>query len=217
MGKRATISVLILDFDGVVIDSNSAKTEAFSEVFSRFPDHAGTMMAYHHSNVSVSRFEKFDHLLTLLGRSNDAELKADVAYDFGKRVAARMKSIPLVAGATEFLTEVTQRVPVYLASVTPAEELAGILEQRGLSHWFTGVYGCPPWTKPRAIQDVLAKERLMPEEALLIGDSAGDQRAAKSTGIEFLGVDSGLAFDEPLARQFPNLTGIAAYLDDRLP
>ncbi|MDP9203553.1 MAG: HAD hydrolase-like protein [Gemmatimonadota bacterium] len=218
MGQSAAnLRVLILDFDGVVIDSNAAKTQAFNEVFSRFPEHAGAMMAYHHINVSVSRFDKFDHLLTLLGRSEDTELKANVADDFARRVVERMKEVPLVSGATSFLGKVTQRVPVYLASVTPAEELAGILEKRGLAHWFRGVYGCPPWSKPRAILDVLARERVAPREALLIGDSAGDQRAARATGVEFLGVDSGLSFDEPLPQQFPDLTRIADYLDERLP
>ena len=45
------LKILILDFDGVVIESNAVKTDAFDHVFGRFPDHAAAMMAYHHSNV----------------------------------------------------------------------------------------------------------------------------------------------------------------------
>jgi phosphoglycolate phosphatase-like HAD superfamily hydrolase len=218
MGESAAnLSVLILDFDGVVIDSNAAKKDAFREVFDRFPEHSKPMMAYHDANVSASRFEKFDHLLALLGRPGDAELKAQVAEEFSRRVAARLAKVQLVRGAEAFLGKMTQRIPVYLASVTPAEELERILTERGLSHWFRGVYGCPPWTKARAILDILAREGVTAGEALLIGDSAGDQRAARSTGVEFLAVNSGLPFDEPLPRQFPDLTEIPEYLDERLP
>ena len=218
MGRgSAEFRVLILDFDGVVIDSNAAKKEAFREVFNRFPEHSEPMMAYHDTHVSVSRFEKFDYLLARLGRSGDAQLKAQIAEDFSRGVAARLATVPFVRGAEAFLARMTQRVPVYLASVTPAEELARIVAERGLSQWFRGVYGCPPWTKARAILDILAKEGVAAGEALLIGDSAGDQRAAGATGVEFLGVDSGLPFDEPLPRRFPDLTHIPEYLEDRLP
>lgn len=211
------LRVLILDFDGVVIESNAVKTEAFHHVFARFPEHAEAMMAFHHARVSLSRFAKFDHLLALMGRADDTALMADIAADFSKRVLEGMMAVPLVQGAETFLRKVTPLLPVYLASVTPAEELAGILAQRGLAHWFRDVYGCPPWTKRDAIRDVLAREGVKPGEALLIGDSAGDQRAAQMTGVDFLARDSGLSFDAPAPLIFPDLNEITQYLDELLP
>ena len=58
------IRMVILDFDGVIVESNDIKTRAFGHVFSRFPEHADVMMAYHHAHVSVSRFDKFQYLVT---------------------------------------------------------------------------------------------------------------------------------------------------------
>lgn len=211
------IRVIILDFDGVVIESNAVKTEVFAEVFARFSEYADAMMAFHHANVSLSRFAKFEHLLELMGRSGDASLLAEIAQDFSRRVVKGIISVPLVPGAEDFLSQVTRKLPVYLASVTPADELDLILSQRGLSHWFRKVYGCPPWTKPDAVLDVLKREGLQPEEALLIGDSAGDQRAARTTAVCFLGRNSGLAFDEPLPLCFSDLTEIYKYLEGLLP
>ena len=40
----SAIEALILDFDGVVIESNEVKTNAFHNVFSRFPEFTDTMM-----------------------------------------------------------------------------------------------------------------------------------------------------------------------------
>ena len=215
---HAALRVLVLDFDGVVVESNDVKTGAFGEVFARFPEHRDAMMAYHSDHVSASRFEKFDHLLQRLGRSGDQALAADLAAEFSRRTLERMLGVALVRGADAFLREITPRVPVYLASVTPEEDLAAILERRGLRAWFRGVYGCPPWTKPDAIRDVLNRESCAPREALLVGDSAGDQRAAAQTGVEFIGRDSGLAFDRPAPSTIlPDLAVIAAHIRNRLP
>jgi len=209
--------VLILDFDGVVIESNAVKTEAFRQVFSRFPEQAEAMVAFHLANISLSRFAKFEHLLAMMGRANDAVLQADIAADFSKRVFEGLAAVPLVPGAEIFLRKMTPRLPVYLASVTPAEELAGILAKRELTHWFRDVYGCPPWTKPAAIRDVITREGLRPGEALLIGDSAGDQHAAQMTGVEFLARDSGLSFDGPAPLIFADLNEISDYLEESWP
>jgi phosphoglycolate phosphatase-like HAD superfamily hydrolase len=106
---------------------------------------------------------------------------------------------------------------VYLASVTPAGDLEAILDRRGLRRWFRDVYGYPPWTKPDAVRDVLRREACAPQEALLVGDSAGDQRAAAATGVAFIARDSGLFFDTPPLEIFPDLTAVAVGLRPRLP
>lgn len=209
-----SLRVLILDFDGVVIESNAVKTQAFEKVFARFPEHSETMMAFHREYVSVSRFAKFDHLAKLMGRADDAVLKADIAADFSRYALEGIIAVPLVAGAEAFLQWAKDKLPVYLASVTPEPELKLILAERGLAHWFHDVYGCPPWTKPNAIRDVLLKNNVKPGSALLIGDSAGDQRAALETGVRFLARDSGLSFDEPAPVAFADLHEIAQYLKE---
>jgi phosphoglycolate phosphatase-like HAD superfamily hydrolase len=213
----SALRVLILDFDGVVIESNDVKKEAFQRVFARFPEHAEVMMAFHHAHVSLSRFAKFEHLLALMGRIDDSVLMEDIAADFSRRVLEKMMPVPLVMGAENFLRKVTQVRPVYLASVTPAEELNLILAQRGLAHWFRDIYGCPPWTKPDAIRDVVAREKVNPGEVLLIGDSAGDQHAAQITGVRFLARDSGLSFDPPAPLTFADLNEIGQYIENLLP
>jgi phosphoglycolate phosphatase len=206
------IKVIILDFDGVIIESNDLKTLAFQHVFSRFPAHADAMMAYHESHVSQTRFLKFDHLLSLLGRSGDETLKSEISKMFSDFIFDKMMTAPLVQGAERLLGSVTKKVPVYLASVTPVEELNEILKNRRLLHWFRGVYGCPPWTKPRAIKDIVEREHIDARLALLIGDSAGDQRAAEETGVAFLARNSGLHFEKPLPKQFADLNEILDYL-----
>jgi phosphoglycolate phosphatase-like HAD superfamily hydrolase len=207
------LRVLVLDFDGVIVESNDIKTDAFRHVFGRFPEHTDAMMAYHHAHVSLSRFAKFDHLLERLERQDDVALRECLAAEFSRFTLERMASVPFVTGAEAFIREMTQRLPVYLASVTPAADLDVILERRGLESAFRGVYGCPPWTKPDALRDVLRIELCAPEEVTLVGDSAGDQRAAAETRVPFIARDSGLPFDAPAPeRIFRELAAVAAEL-----
>jgi len=208
--------VVILDFDGVVLESNAVKTEAFRDVFARFPEHAEAMMEFHRAHVSLTRFAKFDRLLELMGRAGDSVLRDDLAADFSRQTLERIVAAPFVPGAEAFLRDVTPRVPVYLASVTPAHDLALILARRDLAKWFRNVYACPPWTKPDAIRDVIGREGAAPTQALLIGDSAGDQRAARMTGVHFLARDSGLSFDSPAPLTFPDLSEITDFIMKRL-
>jgi beta-phosphoglucomutase-like phosphatase (HAD superfamily) len=210
------IEALILDFDGVVIESNNIKTEAFYEVFEQYPQFTKEMMDFHHAHVSLSRFAKFEHLLELLDRKGDITFRNELATDFSKRTKKKILSVPFVNGAEAFLRKMTSILPVYLASVTPDEELIYILEKRGLEKNFKKVYGCPPWTKTEAIKDILKQENVLPENTLLIGDSAGDQRAANSTGICFLARDSGLSFDQPLPQKFKDLNQISEHLNEFL-
>jgi phosphoglycolate phosphatase-like HAD superfamily hydrolase len=206
------IELLILDFDGVVIESNDIKTQAFEKVFSQFPQYQDAMMQFHYGNVSVSRVEKFNYLAALMGRVTDKKLKAEMADNFSQYILEGILTVPLVKGADRFLKMVKGHLPLYLASVTPANELNHILEKRGLLHWFDGVYGCPPWTKANAISDILSRNSILPKNSLLIGDSAGDQRAALETGVQFIARNSGLKFDESPPLLFSDLNEIADYL-----
>jgi phosphoglycolate phosphatase-like HAD superfamily hydrolase len=208
--------VLVLDFDGVVIESNDIKTEAFRKTFERFPDYSDIMMDYHHTNVSQSRFLKFNHLLSLMGKADDEALKSEIASFFSKSVFEAMMLVPLVEGAEHFLGNISQKLPVYLASITPEEELCLILKERELSKWFKGVYGCPPWPKHLAINDILRIENCKPDDLLLIGDSAGDQKAASLSGVKFIARNSGLDFIEPQPTQFKDLTEIDTYFKNYL-
>ncbi len=215
MIEKGTIKILIFDFDGVIVESNGIKEEAFRILFSRFPDQLEEMMRYHTAHVSASRVFKFNYLLSLLGKTGDESLHQQLMADFSVITLNLMKQVSFVTGATAFLANWPQ-IPKYLASVTPIDDLLVILDNLKLTHYFKGIYGCPPWTKPNAIRDILLQERIDPAAALLIGDSAGDQRSAKETGIHFLARNSGLPFDEPLPLSFPDLHTLEIYCKEHI-
>lgn len=214
---RNALHAIVLDFDGVVLESNDLKTNAFAHVFSRFPDHVDAMMAYHHAHVSASRFNKFEHLVRdRLGRRDDEPLVAELAAAFSQFMRERLKTCPPVPGALAFLAEFSGRVPLFVVSATPEPELLAVLEERNLAKYFTGVFGCPPWTKPAAVKASLARAGAAPGEAVMVGDSAGDWGAAQEAGIEFIGRDSGLPFPPGAPAPMADLHAVAAALRHRI-
>lgn len=205
--------IVILDFDGVVVESNAVKTAAFADVFARFPEHFDRAMEYHRAHVSRSRFEKFDFLVReCLERGDDTLLRQELAEEFSRRTIDRVVACEFVPGAEEFLATFSATTALYLASVTPQEDLDTILSRRQLAAYFRDAYGCPPWNKELAIRDILRREGAAADEAVLVGDSDGDRKAAAATGVAFVARNSGLRFEVAPEYLYPDLHAVARHL-----
>ena len=191
------IRAIVLDFDGVLVESNQVKTEAFKELFSLYPKYEEAMLAYHFRWFSTSRMDKFRHFVyELMGRPGDGNGILDMAKQFSNLVMKRVISCQEVPGASEFLSEFSQRLPLYISSATPQEELLNIIRYRRFETYFRDIYGDPPIRKKEAIQTVIKKEGADPQEVLFIGDSLSDLNAARDAGVRFIGRDSGLPFPD---------------------
>ena len=70
------------------------------------------------------------------------------------------------------------RVPMYVCSGTPQEELQSVLEQRGLARYFTGICGTPP-AKAELLKGIVRKERIDPADAVMVGDATTDSTPPK--------------------------------------
>jgi len=208
---------VVLDFDGVILESNEVKTDVFREIFSRFPEHVDAMMAFHHANAWASRFLKFNYLVfERLGRPGDVAMRDALVAEFSQRSLARVTGAPFVVGAEDFLRELSPRVPLFLASITPSADIVRTVEDRGIAKFFTAVYGCPPWNKVAAIGDVVRRLGCERNEIALIGDAPGDLQSADTAGIEFIWRRSSIPFDSPPSSGFSDLAEIAKFLRPRL-
>lgn len=211
------IKVLIMDFDGVIVESNQPKTEAFELFADLYPEYRDEIMAYHFAHYARSRMFKFKYFIDeLMGRPGDSALLDKMAAQFAELVAERVALSPEVAGARAFLEEFSQRIPIYLSSATPVDELKAVLRRRDLFPFFTDIFGDPPTPKSEAIRQALAKEGATPADAVFIGDTGSDRRYAAEAGVRFIGRDSGAGFDVADVEVYPDLTAIAAVLAGQL-
>ncbi|MFA5844046.1 MAG: methyltransferase domain-containing protein [Coriobacteriia bacterium] len=206
-----TPKVVILDFDGTLVDSVGIKDRAFASLYAHLPEWP-EIERYHLANNAVIRFEKFRHIAEdILGEPYTPETEERLAAEFSACVTEAIVACPWVDGALEFLREWSARVPLYLVSVNPAGELARILEAREAAGFFREVYATP-WVKTDAFADILAREGVSAADAVFVGDTPEDRAFAEKAGIPFVGRDSGKPLGEGVP-VFADMRGVSAFLD----
>jgi phosphoglycolate phosphatase-like HAD superfamily hydrolase len=206
------VKAIILDFDGVVVESNRIKHQAFSEIFSEYPEHYDEMMRYHLAHNHVDRHRKFKYLIEKLLKRKYSRAEGDkLAERFARLTREKIINSPFVDGALEFIKYYSGKYPVYIASATPLDELMIILETRELTKYFKGIYGAPI-PKTEMFADLMRKENAAPNEVLFIGDSPEDCDVATESGIGFIARTSEHKIAPDKAKSFRNMSEIMHYL-----
>lgn len=178
---------VILDFDGVILESVAVKTEAFRALFSSEPEHVDQIVAYHMNNGGMSRFDKFRYIYDhILKRELDPETFAALSEKFSALVFQGVTEAPFVPGAAEFLERWHAIIPLYVVSATPEPELLDIVRRRGLTQYFRKIFGAPR-KKNTCIREILAESGASVSEVLFVGDALNDLAAARDTGVVFVG------------------------------
>jgi phosphoglycolate phosphatase-like HAD superfamily hydrolase len=206
------LGVIILDFDGVVLESEGIKDFAFEQIFRAYPRHLESIMQYHKQHSAVVRFEKFHHIFTeILKKEYTSQQEKYLSEQFSQIVLEKVLTAPFVKGAEKFLESYVKKYSFYIASVNPAGELSRIMKERNLMSYFEDIYASP-WKKSEAILDILSREECEKTQAVFIGDSYEDYLAAKEVGVMFIGRDSGKSFREAKIPVFPDFLAIDQYL-----
>ncbi len=200
---------IILDFDGVIVESNSIKDKAFAAVFADYPQHLDAIMTYHYQ-VTAIRFEKFRHVYEqILRKPYDAATEQRLGEQFSQFCTEQIAVCPMVTGAQEFLDHFAGRVPLYLVTINPKADIDEILSHRRLVQYFKKIYTVTG-SKKAAIDEIIALENITKKEAVFIGDSQGDYTSASAAGVDFIGRQSGMGLQAP--RMFGDMVQILGYL-----
>ncbi len=209
------IKLIILDFDGVIVESLDVKTESFRELFKN-NEKVDEIIRYHHNNRAFSRFVKFKHIYeNILGKEYNEQVAKELGEKFSEIVFQKVVACPMVAGAENFLKIFSRTYPIYLISATPQEELERIVASRNLDGFFKQVWGIPPGNKIDYINHALKNENARPEEAVSIGDTREDFNVAQKTGVRFVGRINQESFDDLGVPVFPDMNGIAKWLQKK--
>lgn len=201
--------VIVLDFDGVIVESNQIKHSAFRQVFERYGAHLDTIMRYHLQNPMIDRYSKFEHISkNILNLPNAEQVKKHWAEEYIRLTRQAVVDCPFVSGAEDFLQKFKNQ-NLYLASATPLAELLLITEKRDLKHFFKKIYGAPI-KKAQVLKEIQEFEKTTPEEMLFIGDSPSDQSAAEEANIPFIGRDHDLPLSSDI--KFADLFQITNYI-----
>ena len=190
---------LVFDCDGVILNSNRVKTDAFYQAALPYGEAAAqAMVDYHVANGGVSRYLKFAHFLEQLvpeyaaGRSGPN--LDELLEHYANAVLEGLLSCEVAPGL-EQLRERTPSTRWLIVSGGDQAELRHVFAQRGLTELFDGgIYGSPD-TKDEILARELANGNIT-GRALFIGDSRYDHVASSAAGLDFVFVSQWSEFSD---------------------
>jgi HAD superfamily hydrolase (TIGR01509 family) len=180
---------VILDFDGLIVDTETPIFDAWRGVFAR----RGQELSIDEWQHALGTFRGFDpcaRLAELLGESVDCDqLESEVRGPY----LAACEAQPVLPGVVELL-EAARRLGVGTAVASSATRgwVLGFLGKHGIKHLFDGVCGREdvPRVKPAPDLFLLAALRLgsAPPTCIVFEDSPNGVRAARAAGMRCVAV-----------------------------
>ncbi|GGW50450.1 HAD family hydrolase [Vreelandella hamiltonii] len=186
-------TTLVFDCDGVVLESNQVKTDAFYQATLPYGEAAAqAMVDYHVANGGVSRYKKFAHFLEQIAPKHAAQRNlAEQSPDLEALLQAYAGYVRdgllscEVAPGLKALREKAPNARWLIVSGGDQVELRDVFAQRGITAWFDGgIFGSPD-NKDEILARELASGNIQ-QPALFLGDSKYDYQAACAAGLDFV-------------------------------
>jgi phosphoglycolate phosphatase-like HAD superfamily hydrolase len=138
------MQALVLDFDGVILESMDLKVRVFRELYSDHPALQDRIQRLYVETGGMSIFDQFALVhREVLGRPLPDTERERLDRDFRRRVDVELARCPLVAGTAEFLARRAGELPVFIVSGVPDDELRAQVAGRGIGGFFRAVAGAP--------------------------------------------------------------------------
>ena len=178
-------NTVFFDCDGVILNSNKIKSQAFYDVTLKFgKEHAQKLLDYHIKLGGVSRFKKFEYFISeILKQDYDEDLYQELLDNYANEVLKQLKDCE-VTPKLDQLKALNPKAKWFVASGGKESELQEVFISQKIDHFFeSGIFGSP--TK----KDDIVKRELEAQDLkapfLFIGDSYYDFEVAKQFNMDF--------------------------------
>ncbi len=175
---------LAFDCDGVVLDSNKVRADAFYSCALQYGEEAAeALREYHIVHGGVSRYVKFEVLLRDIVKTRvTKDVIQKLLLQFTTEATIGLMKAEIAPGLQE-LRAATPDANWILVSGADEKELRNVFVKRDIAKWFDGgIYGSP-LDKDQILERELARGNCsLP--ALFFGDSQYDMEASGSVGLK---------------------------------
>ena len=194
MNEIQKYKTIVFDCDGVVLDSNIVKTEAYFRTAKNLgatDAEARALVDYHVKLGGISRYHKFDYYLKeILKKPATEQAIQDLLDEFGRELEVGLMECAIADGLLD-LKKKTPGSNWLILSGGDQQELRALFDKRTLENgqklatlFDGGVFGSPDNK-----DEVLAREKAngnIQLPALFLGDSKYDFEAADRAGLDFI-------------------------------
>lgn len=215
--RKMTLTAIIFDMDGLMVDTEPLSRRAWAQVIAPFDvlladEVYGRMIGHRTAEAAQILLEAAPIPLTA------GELVGRKTAVFNQILA---QGVPIMPGLMELHDEIARRgLPWAVATSSPRYHAQQILAQLGLLERCGAIAGGDEvvYGKPAPDIYLLAAERLgiLPQNCLALEDSAPGCQSAAAAGMTVVAVPNGATETAvfPCADHvFPSLTGVARSLD----
>ena len=191
--ELSSYSTLIFDCDGVLLDSNRIKSEAFRLAvlpWGRAP--AEAFVRHHAAHGGISRYRKFEYFLNSIlvehspgsNPGHDGPGLEDLLMTYSQAVREGLMTCA-VADGLEDLRSKTPNARWLIVSGSDQSELRDVFAARQLESLFDGgIFGSPDNKDVILSRELASGGIRMP--ALFLGDSCYDYHASMRAGLDFV-------------------------------
>lgn len=179
---------IVFDCDGVILDSNIVKTEAYFRTAKNLgasDAQAQQLVDYHVKLGGISRYHKFDWYVREVLKQTVSDKAIQVLLDeFSRELEVGLMHCTVASGLQK-LRDTTADAKWMILSGGDQQEIRDLFAKRDLAkHFDGGLFGSPDNK-----DTVLAREKAngnLQMPALFIGDSKYDHESSTNAGLDFI-------------------------------
>lgn len=178
--------IVIFDCDGVLLDTNYLKIEAFGKAVEEYPLNIVDKFKEHCKlTFGISRYIKFKEFFSDFAKEPFDENKYNhLLNNYASLCSKLYTKAEFTPGSVELLSRLNcKNRKLFVASGSDEIELRDCFQKRNISKYFCGIYGSPK-TKNKCIEEILL---INPNKSVVfIGDSLSDMNSAIENRIDFI-------------------------------
>lgn len=179
---------LVFDCDGVVLDSNLLKTQAYYDTaisFGATHAQAQAIVDHHVRLGGISRYPKFQYFLREIMQQPVTQGDLETLLErFASEIHKGLLSCEMAPGIHE-LRKATPHARWMLLSGGDQSELRALFAERNIADLFdAGIFGSPD-NKDQVLAREIANGNLV-KPALFLGDSRYDHEASRDAALDFV-------------------------------
>jgi beta-phosphoglucomutase-like phosphatase (HAD superfamily) len=183
---------VIFDCDGVILDSNKIKSEAFATaLMGEDQKLIDEFVHYHKENGGISRFVKFKYFFEVIKKQSN--YKNDLNRVLKIYAELSLKGLLIceeIRGVREILKQLNQsNVDCFVVSGGEQNEVRSVLLAREFSIYFQDIYGSPVSKKEHL-------DKISPNNSLYFGDAKSDYVAANAFGMDFVYINGASEWED---------------------
>jgi len=199
MIKLSKYKYLFFDCDGIILNSNKIKTQAFKDVVSLYGNEAALELEdYHINNGGISRYKKFIYFIETIAQNHGIKKDSinlnNLLKNYSRIVKNKLENCEICNQIIDYRRY--SKATWFIVSGSDQQELIEVFEKRKLIDIFNGgIYGSP-LSKDEIFNEIFKDKMIDRSKSIYIGDSKYDFFASQNIGIDFIFISKWSEFKE---------------------